>query len=112
MLLFGEFNAFRPVDARRILNTAHAALSEGGILLLEPHTFATIRKLGEAGPSWYSSPAGLFSDQPHLVLKESHWHAATRTATTRWYVLDAATAGVTRCAHSSRLTPMKSASSS
>ncbi|MBN1642658.1 MAG: methyltransferase domain-containing protein, partial [Anaerolineae bacterium] len=42
MLLYGEFNVFRPKDARCILGKAWAALSAEGLLLLEPHTEAAI----------------------------------------------------------------------
>ena len=55
MLIFGEFNVFHPDDTRRILRKAHAALEAGGTVLLEPHTFAAVRGIGEESPSWYSS---------------------------------------------------------
>ena len=38
MLIFGEFNVFSPSDATRIVEKAHSALEEGGMLLLEAHT--------------------------------------------------------------------------
>ncbi|MGD8441194.1 MAG: hypothetical protein PVG53_11695, partial [Holophagae bacterium] len=53
-----------------------------------------IRKGGEAGPSWYSAPAGLFSDRPHLVLQENFWDAEARASTTRFMVIDASTGAV------------------
>jgi len=96
MLIFGEFNVFRPGEARDILVRAHAALDHGGLLLLEPQTFAAVEQTGKAGSSWYSAPSGLFSDAPHLCLTENVWDPATRTATTRWFILDAATGEVTR----------------
>jgi SAM-dependent methyltransferase len=98
MQIFGEINVFRPADARRILDKAHRALAGGGLLLLEPHTFAAVQRLGEEGPSWYSSPGGLFSEQPHLCFQESFWDGASRTATIRYFVVDAASGQVTRCA--------------
>lgn len=96
MLVFGELNVFPPADAGRILDKARNALAPGGVLLLEPHTFGIVRELGTRGPSWYSSPGGLFSERPHLVLEESHWSEETRTTITRWHVVDAASATVTR----------------
>lgn len=100
MLIFGEFNVFKPQDARTILRKAHGALAEGGLLLLEPHTFAAVQAIGEEGASWYSSQGGLFSDRPHLCLQESHWDAVTRTATVRYFVVDGLTGDVTRYAQS------------
>jgi SAM-dependent methyltransferase len=100
MLIDGELNVFRPADARRILDKANQALVAGGRLLLEPHTFAVVQRMGEEEPSWYSSPGGLFSPQPHLCLQENFWDAASGTATTRYFVVDAASGQVTRYAQS------------
>ena len=44
MLIFGELNVFPRAAAHQILAKAHAALDEGGILVLEPHTFAAVRR--------------------------------------------------------------------
>lgn len=100
MLIFGEFNVFCPADARLILRKARAALAPGGRLLLEVSHFAAVKQIGLEPPSWFTSPAGLFSDRPHLRLQENHWDDASRTATTRHIVVDAATAAVTRYAAS------------
>jgi 2-polyprenyl-3-methyl-5-hydroxy-6-metoxy-1,4-benzoquinol methylase len=45
MLIFGEFNVFRPATARLILSKAYQALKDGGTLLLEPHTFEAIQRV-------------------------------------------------------------------
>ena len=100
MLIYGELNVFRPADARRILDKAHQALVGGGLLLLEPHTFAVVQKMGEEASSWYSSPGGLFSEEPHLCLQESFWDAGSSTTTTRYFVVDAASGQMTRYAQS------------
>ena len=96
MSIFGEFNVFRPVEARGILERAYRALVPGGFLLLEPHTFEVVRKIGEQPPSWYSTEKGLFSDEPHLYLQESFWDAEEHVAIDRYYVIDAVTGEVTR----------------
>ena len=96
MLIFGEFNVFSPADAREILNKACHALEDGGLLLLEPHTYAAVREIGYQPPSWYSTESGLFSDRPHLYLQESFWDVERETATTRYLIIDASTGNVTR----------------
>jgi hypothetical protein len=68
--------------------------------LLEPHTFEIVRKLGEQPTTWYSSESGLFSDRPHLCLKESSWDPASDTATIRYFIVDASSGEVTRYAQS------------
>lgn len=100
MLIFGEFNVFRPEDAVAILHKIHAALDDGGLLLLEPQTFEAVRRTGLEPPTWYTSSSGLFSETPHLVLKENFWHETQQVASERYFVVDAATATVTRHADS------------
>jgi SAM-dependent methyltransferase len=96
MLIFGEFNVFRPAEAMRILEKAHDALVPNGLILLEPHTFEAIRRMGEQLPSWYSAEEGLFSRGPHLCLQENFWYAKSRVAIERYYVIDAVAGEVTR----------------
>jgi hypothetical protein len=95
MLLFGEFNVFSPLDARAIVRKVSQALSSDGTFLMEPHTFTAVQRIGQSGTSWYSAPAGLFSDRPHLCLEERFWNDASRTATIRYFIIDAASRQVT-----------------
>jgi SAM-dependent methyltransferase len=101
MLIFGEFNVFRPEEAAGILEKAHRALAPGGFLLLEPHTFETVLKIGKGASSWYGAEAGLFADEPYLCLKENVWDEEASVAIERYYIVDAATGAVTR--HSSTM---------
>jgi SAM-dependent methyltransferase len=94
MLIHGEFNTFHPSDARTILKKAHTALADGGMLLLEPMRMDAMERLAKSGASWYSASEGLFSDRPHLYLEEQFWDDESRTHTTRYYVVDAATGEV------------------
>ncbi len=96
MLIFGEFNVFRPGDARIILEKAHRALVPEGLLLLEPHTFEVVVKLGEQPSSWYAAERGLFSDRPHLCLQESFWDGEGNVAIERYYIVNAVTGEVAR----------------
>jgi len=100
MLIHGEFNVFRPADARCILKKANRALAGNGLLLLEPQKSAAVRKAGEQGTSWNPAKSGLFSDKPHLCLQESFWDPHSKTATIRYFIIDASTGDVTRHAQS------------
>jgi len=95
MLIYGEFNVFTRADAERILRKARAALDEGGLLLLEPHTLAAVCQLGEQC-WWHAAERGLFSEHPHVLLYESKWERESKTTTERYFVLDAATGATTR----------------
>ena len=95
MLIYGEFNIFRPSDARKILQKAHNALNPSGLMLIEPHTFNVIKQLGQEKSSWYTYKDGLFSDNPHLCLEESFWDDVSRTATKRYFIVDAINGNVT-----------------
>ncbi|MEZ4663117.1 MAG: methyltransferase domain-containing protein [Caldilineaceae bacterium] len=97
-LIYGELNIFRPADARHLLRKMQQALKPGGLLLLEPHTYAAVRSFGDAPARWSSSTGGLFSAQEHLVLTESMWQPDTQTTTRRHYVVDAVSGRVTRYA--------------
>jgi len=100
MLIYGEFNVFRPEDAAMILDKAWQALNPGGFLLLEPHPYPVVQQLGEEPDSWYASSGGLFSDHPHLVLQENFWDAAVQVSTIRYYVIYAPSGQVTQYAQS------------
>ncbi len=102
MLIYGEFNVFRPADAKLILNKARQALNPGGWLLLEPHPFHVIQQLGEKPASWYSAMAGLFSKQPHVVLQENFWNDQLHTTTIRYFIIDADSGKVTQYSQSMR----------
>jgi len=93
-MIYGQFNVFPRQQGMEILSKAHAALAPGGQVLLEVQSAAQVQKGGEAGPSWYTAPAGLFSDQPHLVLQENTWDADAAASTNRFFVIDAGTASV------------------
>ena len=100
MLIFGEFNVFKPSDAGRILRKAHDALDAGGILLLEAHTNEAIEEFGQRPASWYTSESGLFSDAPHLCLQENFWDACVGVVTRRYFIVDSVSGEVTRYAQS------------
>ncbi|MBI5303148.1 MAG: class I SAM-dependent methyltransferase [Chloroflexi bacterium] len=102
MFVFGELNAFRPDDARRILRKARNAMAEDGRLLLEVSTFEGVRNIGSRLSGWYSSERGLFSDRPHLGLFESFWDDAQAVATKRYFIVDAESGAVTRCTASTQ----------
>ena len=100
MSIFGEFNVFRPGEARGILEKARCALLPKGLLLLEPHTFEKVVEIGEQPATWSSMERGLFSDKPHLYLQENFWDAGSKVAIQRYYIVDAATGEVARHASS------------
>ena len=100
MLIFGEFNIFKPKDMGIILPKIHAALKPGGILILEPHTFDIIEKMGQSPPSWHASESGLFSPSPHIILTENFWDAEKKATTIRHYVIEATHGNVIRYAQS------------
>jgi SAM-dependent methyltransferase len=96
MLIFGEFNVFKPEDASLILSKSFAALNPGGKLLLEVTTYDAVDELGNQPATWYSAENELFADEPHLCLMESFWDEDQSVAIERYYVVDAASAEVTR----------------
>lgn len=96
LMLFGQINVFRRGEAADIVARALTALEPDGHLLLEAQAGDHLRTAGQAPPTWTAQSSGLFSPRPHLLLTESFWNEATRTATERFFVVDAATAAVRR----------------
>lgn len=94
MSIFGEFNVFRPEEAKQILIKAYDAMVPKGYLLLEPHTFEKVVELGKQPASWYSTKDGLFLNKPHLSLQESFWDAENKVAIERYYIIEAETGEV------------------
>lgn len=90
MFLYGEFNVFRPEQARDLLRSIYDALNFGGRLLLEVSSVEGLREEVAQPHSWYSSHGGLFSDKPHIVLSDVFWDDPTATKTVRYYVIDEA----------------------
>jgi len=98
MLIFGEFNVFRPRDATLILQNSFAALGSGGKLLLEIQTFDAVYEMGNQPATWYSADNELFADEPHLCLMESFWNEDQQATIERYYIVDATSGGVSRYA--------------
>ena len=92
--IFGEFNVFRPEDARLILRKARSALRSGGHILVECHTHEEVKRQGNSPPSWHTSEHGLFADYPHAWLEEHFWDESSGAATTRYMIVDARDGGV------------------
>jgi len=93
LLIHGEFNAFAEAETDAILTRAFLALKPDGVLLLEVNAPQTIES--ETRRTWSSAESGLFTERPHLCIEETIRDADTRTETTRWYIVDAATGDVT-----------------
>jgi SAM-dependent methyltransferase len=100
MMIHGELNVFRPIETRAILEKAREASTGEGQLVIEVHTLAAVRTIGEQGSKWKTTEKGLFSEQPHLLLKESYWEAELQVATERYFIVDAKSGEVTRHAAS------------
>lgn len=96
MMIWGQLNVFKQEEAATFLARAHHALGPRGCLLIEPQTYDHVRDRGHAKATWWSSPGGVFSDRPHVVLEESFWDEASKTTTTRFHILDAQTHAIQR----------------
>lgn len=94
IMTFGEFNVFTRQDANALLKNCAAMLHDGGLFVLEAHTFEAVRAVGFAPATWQRHTSGLFSEKPHLCLQENSWNADDSSALSRYFIVDAATAKV------------------
>ncbi len=89
LLLFGELNAFpRPV-AGDLLRRLSSALAPDARVVLEVHTEDSIRSRGSELPSWSAQASSVFSDHPHLILRECSWHEAEAASVERYFIFAA-----------------------
>lgn len=98
IMTFGEFNVFTRADAEALLANCAGMLCEGGLFLLEAYTFEAVQAVGMTPASWSRHKGGLFSDEPYICLQENFWSASARSALSRYFIIDAASAGVRRYA--------------
>ena len=52
MIIYGEFNVFKPSDTKSILMKSYEALSPGGLLLIEAQAASAVRGEGEKENNW------------------------------------------------------------
>ena len=87
LLTFGEFNTFAPSDAKALLAAARGALAPSGALVVEAHSEERVRSIGAQPPTWLATRQSVFSDDPHLYLKECAWHPESQAATEQYFVV-------------------------
>jgi SAM-dependent methyltransferase len=95
LFIYGEFNVFKPIDIKHVLQKTYDSLKEDGLFIAEPNRYETVKRVGSSSASWYSSQGGLFSLKPHLCLMENFWDKERHVATTRYFIIDAETNNVT-----------------
>lgn len=88
LFLFGEFNVFQPEDAATIAKKAKEALKPGGLFVIEPSTYDSIRAQGHGRSFWRAMSLGLFGDKPHIWMYEALWDDSSKTATDRHFILE------------------------
>ena len=98
LLVFGELNTFTGPEVEQLLRELAASLVSGARLVLEVHTVDAVREVGMRAPSWYSADSGLFSERPHVVLKEAAWSEPPGVSIERYLVIDAQSAEVSEYA--------------
>jgi SAM-dependent methyltransferase len=94
MMLYGEINVFSPEECLSILKKVRASLAPGGKLLLEFQPFEYVKSLGQGEPSWYKAESGLFSDEPHVCLMDSHWYQDEQVSLQEFVVIEALSGAV------------------
>jgi SAM-dependent methyltransferase len=90
LLLFGELNTFPRRVARELLHRLSSALAPGARVVLEVHTEEAVRSRGSEVSTWSTQASSVFSDHPHLTLRECSWHEAEAASVERYFVFDAA----------------------
>jgi len=88
MLIYGDFNVFRPEHAALILSKCFSALADGGSLLLEVSTSEEIRARGH-------KPSARRESESSVVVKDNFWDTSCHVATQRDTVTDKTTGSTT-----------------
>jgi len=95
-IIYGEFNVFPMQDVRKFMKKTFDVLKPGGQVIIEAHTYETVKSIGEADNSWYKAPSGLFSERPHICLTTSKWDEDAKVAEMEFYVIDAESSKVAK----------------
>jgi SAM-dependent methyltransferase len=91
---FGEFNSFPPPVARDILAKITPCLKPGGIFVVEYQPFELFPR--RHSKEWQACESSVFSDDPHLWLKEYYWDEVTEVETQIHWILSAASGELAR----------------
>ena len=102
LLIFGEINTFPPAEARTILANIRSAVGPSGALVMEVASEKHVRSLAAQARTWFSARQSVFSDEPHLRLKECAWHDESRTAIERYVVVTLQSSEVAHYASTTR----------
>jgi SAM-dependent methyltransferase len=94
MMIYGEFNVFKPDDIKNVCLKAWSSLKKGGSFLIEPQTYEAVEKSGKQGVFWNAYESGLFSDEPHLWLQENFWNPENKCAILRYFIMHLKTSGL------------------
>lgn len=87
LCLFGELSTVPLDDVQVVVGNMARSLAPNGRAVIELSTHAGVRKKGERPLSWHSATGGLFSDDEHIVLRESTWIEAQAVSVERWWVI-------------------------
>ncbi len=100
VLWYGEFNSFAPDEIRAFLRCVSRLLVPGGLLVVEYQPESSFPR--QDFQQWEACRRSVFSDRPHLWLREYHWDETSRSEITVHWIIDAASGAVTRFAQSGR----------
>jgi len=93
---FGEFHSFPPATAATLLQVIAGTLRRDGIFVLEYQPRESF--VEESSQQWDACESSVFSDTPHLWLREHAWDDETRAEITVHWILEAATGRLRRYA--------------
>ncbi len=96
LMTFGEFNTFSRSEAKTLLAAVRSALAPSGTLVLEIHSEEQVKSIGAQPPTWLTARRSVFSEDPHLYLKECAWHPESHAATEQYFVVSLGSPEVTR----------------
>lgn len=88
MMIFGDFNQFDRTIIIDILKRVVTSLNEGGMLVVEVHTFDDVRCRGMCPPQWHATEEGIFSDEPYRCLQTHEWDDAQCSTSTSFLISD------------------------
>ena len=86
--LWGDCNYFNPDEIKLIFNKLLTLLKPNGKIIIEFHTYLSVKKEGLKESRWWIKDSGFMFETAHLLLSEHHWNPKVKISKEKFYAIE------------------------